>query len=198
MKTRKVVTMLAVAAALMTGMSAGAQSLGGLLKKAKNGVEKLAGNAQPQDSVAANVVVVATGASVANPIEQYMTVEPVGLFPAAQDENCGNLYMVLQVTNYTEKPSATFGSSIRNQKMLAVDGAGTVYNINSSGAFRYDTPQDVTVRIELSEPDLQFVNVSKTLTVMPVVKLGINIDAARQGNLTFRDVPIYRDVESAQ
>lgn len=197
MKTRKVVMMLAVAAALMTGMSAGAQSLGGLLKKARNGVEKLAGNAQPQDSVA-NVVVAATGASVANPIDRYMLVETVGLFPASQDENCGNLYMVLQVTNHTEKPSATFGSSIKNQKMLAVDGAGTVYNINSSGAFRYDTPQDVTVRIELSEPDLQFVNVSKTLTVMPVVKLGINIDAARQDNLTFRDVPIYWDVENVQ
>lgn len=188
---------LAVAAALMTGMSAGAQSLGGLLKKAKNGVEKLAGNAQPQDSVA-NPAVTATGASVANPIDRYMLVEPVGLFPTSQDENSGNLYMVLQVTNYTEKPSATFGSSIKNQKMLAVDSAGTVYNINSSGAFRYDTPQDVTVRIELSEPDLQFVNVSKANTVMPVVKLGINIDAARQDNLTFKNVPIYWDVENVQ
>lgn len=128
----------------------------------------------------------------ANPIAEFMTVEPVGLYEVGDDGQPGNLYLVLKVTNHTEKQSATFGSSIKNQKMLAVDAAGNVYGVDTSGAFRHDTPQDVPVKVELIEQGLQFMCVPQDLTTMSVVKIGINIDANRQGNLTFKNVPIIR------
>lgn len=167
-----------------------AQSLGGLLKKAKNTIEKL-GNADKPAKKTDNANPLGGGAS--NPIAQFVTIEPIGLYGVSVSEKTGNLYLVLKVTNMTEKSSMLLGSSIQNQKMLAVDHSGKVYNIDSSGAFRYDTPQDIEVKVALSEPGLQFVNVSKDLDVMKMVKVGVNVDASRQGNLTFTNVPIYWD-----
>lgn len=188
MKIRNLVSSLLLAAPLLYCPYSNAQGLGGLIRKAKNTAEKIAGSEK------SGINVVTVGEAGANPIAQFMSVEPVGLYGVSQTENTGNLYLVLRVVNKTEKSSATFGSSIKNQKMVAVDRSGQVYNIDSSGAFRYDTPQDIPVKIELKEPGLQFVNVSKALGMMDVVKIGINIDANRQGNLTFNNVPIFWDV----
>lgn len=188
MKIKRLITLLLVGAPLLCCPDADAQGLGGLIRKAKNTAEKVVGSEK------SNAIVTVDGDGVSNPIEQYMIVEPIGLYGISQTETTGDLYLVLRVINKTEKSSATFGSSIKNQKMLAVDNGGKVYNIDSSGAFRYDTPQDVPVKIELKDPGLQFVNVSKALGMMNTVKIGINIDAARQGNLTFNNVPIYWDV----
>lgn len=189
MKIKALVSLLLLAAPLLCCPDASAQGgLGGFIRKAKNATEKIAGS----EKSAVNVV--AGGQDAANPIGQFMMVEPIGLYGVSQTEHTGNLYLVLRVVNKTEKSSATFGSSIKNQKMIAVDNDGLVYNIDSSGAFRYDTPQDVPVKIELKDPGLQFVNVSKALGMMSVVKIGINIDANRQGNLTFNNVPIFWDV----
>lgn len=187
MKIKTLAASLLVAVPLLCGSGAYAQGLGGFIKKAKNTTEKIVGSDKTN-------VTVSISDGVSNPIEQYMIVEPIGLYGISQTETTGDLYLVLRVINKTEKSSATFGSSIKNQKMLAVDNGGKVYNIDSSGAFRYDTPQDVPVKIELKDSGLQFVNVSKALGMMNTVKIGINIDASRQGNLTFNNVPIYWDV----
>lgn len=169
-----------------------AQGLGGLLNKAKEKIGQVTG----QTETSADQITVSTlsgDASVLNPVAQFMDVTPIGLYGISESENSGNLYLVIRVTNKTEKPSALFGSSIKNQNMVAVDGSGKVFNINSSGAMRFDTPQDIPVKIELSSSDYQFVNVSKNTTVMPMVKVGINIDAQRQGVLTLKNLPVYWD-----
>ena len=93
-----------------------------------------------------NVAGKISGATVINPISKYIEVEPVGLYGISQTETSGNVYLVLNVLNKTDKQNALFGSSVQNQKMLAVDGK--VYNVDASGGIRYDTPQDVPVHIE--------------------------------------------------
>lgn len=167
--------------ALFAGGSANAQGVGNLLRKTKKIFEKVVG--------APNI-----STMVINPISQYIEVVPIGLFGTSYTETSGNVYLALRVLNKTEKQNALFGSSVQNQKMLAVDGAGNVYNIDGSGGIRYDTPQDVPVKVVIDNPQLQFMNVSNSLNIMPVVKIGISLDAYHQGNLTFKNLPIFWDV----
>lgn len=175
-----------------------AQKLGSLLKKGKKTLEQVIDTKPSSTADAENTKelvapIVVNGIEVINPIAESIEVVPVGLYGVTTSENFGNVYLVLNVTMKGPKESATFGSSIKNQKMIAVDGGGHVYNINSSGAFRYDTPESVPVKIVLDEPDLQFTGVSKVIAVMPIVKFGINIDAYHQDNLTLKNVPIFWD-----
>ncbi|MDE6804892.1 MAG: hypothetical protein K2J29_09695 [Muribaculaceae bacterium] len=191
--------------ALLTAPTADAQGLGGLLKKGKNALEKTAKtvdkvigttSSTQNEEESANVSAInVNGIEVVNPISSYMEVEPVGLYGVSRTETKGDTYLILKVKNKTRKENALFGSSIENKKMIATDNNGNVYNIDSSGAMRYDTPEDIMVKVVMNDPAMMFMDVNKNLTVMPVVKLGINIDAQHQGNLTFKNVPIYWDVE---
>lgn len=136
---------------------------------------------------------VAGTTSVANPLAQFIEVEPIGLFAVSESETNNNAYLVLRVLNFTEQESVLFGSGVQNKKMLAVDPFGNVLNIDASGGYRLDVPSDIPVKVVLDEPALQFMNVRQGTNVMPLVKIGINIDAKRQGNLTFKNVPVYWD-----
>ena len=178
-----------------------AQGLGGLLKKAKNVAEKgtkvadaLLGDDSKKGAGKATYVTT-NGISVFNPIVKSVFVEPVGLYGIPTSETKGNLYLVLRVTNKEDAQSLLIGSSIENKKMLASDNKGKIYNIDSSGAQRYDAPQDMTVQIVMEEPAMMFTNVSTDLEVMPMVSVGVSIDANHKGNLTFTNVPIYWNEE---
>ena len=133
------------------------------------------------------------GVSVFNPLARYINVEPVGLFAYSENEYYGKAYLVLRVTNFTEKESVFFGSGIRNKKMIAVDPVGNVLNVDASGGYRMDAPFNVTVNIVLDQEALQFEHVDRNIAIMPLVELGINIDASRQGNLKFKNVPVFWD-----
>lgn len=176
--------------ALFSGSLANAQGVVDILREVKKNVEQAARNL---NNGSANVRIMA-GNTVVNPISQYIEVKPLGLFGISHTERSGNVYLVLSVLNKTEKQNALFGSSVQNQKMLAVDNAGNVYNIDGGGGIRYDTPQDIPVKVVIDHPQLQFMNVSKSLNIMPVVKIGISLDAYRQGNLTFKNLPIFWDI----
>ncbi|MBD5357878.1 MAG: hypothetical protein HDR88_12870 [Bacteroides sp.] len=197
MRVKNISFIVVLVMALCAVGSANAQGLGGLLKKAKNAADKVTETAKSvsESEDIQNVVGKITGATVINPISKYIEVEPVGLYGISQTETSGNVYLVLNVLNKTDKQNALFGSSVQNQKMLAVDGKGKVYNVDASGGIRYDTPQDVPVKVVIDDPQLQFMNVSNTLDVMPVVKIGIALDANHQGNLTFKNLPILWDVD---
>lgn len=183
----------AAIALLAPGYICHAQSLGELRKNAKSALNKVA----DKKNNAATATLQAKGA-VANPIAEAIEVIPVGLYGVSTSENFGNVYLMLDVKMNLNKQSATFGSSIKNQKMIAVDENGKVYNIDSSGAFRYDTPEGITARIVLDNPDLMFKDVKKSVKSMKTVKLGIHIDAANQGNITISDIPIQWDVTQEQ
>ncbi|MDE6017313.1 MAG: hypothetical protein K2G85_00695 [Muribaculaceae bacterium] len=182
---------------------ANAQGLGGLLKKAKSTVEKIdktvsknsnATESQAPVSQDNNFIgIPGTEISVMNPIARYIDVVPVGLFAYSENENFGKAYLVLRVTNFTEKESVFFGSSVQNKKMLAVDPLGNVLNVDAGGGYRMDCPSDITVNVVLDQPALHFENVARNIAVMPMVKIGVNIDASRQGNLTFKNVPVFWD-----
>lgn len=186
---------------LLLPINADAQGIGGLLKKGKQTVENgkkvvdaLKGQTSNDETQAAAGIIV-NGIEVMNPISTSIEVEPVGLYGVSRTDTKGDAYLVMKVKNKTRKESALFGSSINNQKMMAADDNGNVYNIDSSGAMRYDTPEDMVVKIVMSEPAMMFMDVKKSLSVMPVVKVGVNLDATTKGNLTFKNVPIYWDVD---
>ena len=186
---------------LLLPINADAQGIGGLLKKGKQTVENgkkvvdtLKGQTSNDETQAAAGIIV-NGIEVMNPISTSIEVEPVGLYGVSRTDTKGDAYLVMKVKNKTRKESALFGSSINNQKMMATDDNGNVYNIDSSGAMRYDTPEDMVVKIVMSEPAMMFMDVKKSLSVMPVVKVGVNLDATTKGNLTFKNVPIYWDVD---
>lgn len=178
-----------------TGVSA--QGLGGLLKKGKNVAEKIL-SVQGEDkaeSVATEdtPVLLESGISVFNPIAEFIEIAPVGLYGVSKSENFGDAYLVLKVKNKLSKESASFGSSIQNKKMIAVDNGDKTYNINASGSYRYDTPQDIVVVLKLDEPNLMFTDINRNINQMQVVKFGVIIDAAHQGNVTLKNVPIFWD-----
>ena len=186
-------SLLFVMASLCIASEVGAQNLGSLLKKA---IEKL-GTSSSKKGEAPQVnnlmITRVPEISVINPLARFINVEPVGLFAYSENEYFGKAYLVLRVTNFTEKESVCFGSGIKNKKMVAVDPSGNVLNVDASGGYRLDCPTDITVNIVLDQKALQFENVARNIAFMPMVTLGINIDASRQGNLTFKNVPVFWD-----
>lgn len=193
MKRPRFIPFLFVMASLCFVPEIDAHDLGNLLKKA---IEMFGASSSKKSVTPQNNNLIKTqvpGVSVINPLARFINVVPVGLFAYSENEFFGKAYLVLQVTNFTEKESVCFGSGIQNKKMIAVDPSGNVLNVDASGGYRMDAPTDVTVNIVLDQQALQFENVARNITFMPVVKLGINIDAYRQGNLTFKNVPVFWD-----
>lgn len=180
-----------VAAIAIAGIPVQAQSLGGLLKKGKKTVEKIVGEKPAKKT---STVITESGITVQNPIAEYISIEPMGLYGVSEGENYGKLYLIIKVEMKAPAQSALFGSSIQNQKMLAVDMSGKTYGIDSSGAMRYDTPEGVTVTLRLDNPGLMFENVARSVEKMQIVKFGVGIDATRQGNITLKNVPVFWDV----
>ena len=182
---------------------ADAQGLGGLLKKGKEALEKISSatstaNSSDSDSKEKSLSNVATlafdnGMEIANPMAPYMDVTPIGLYGLSTSENYGNVYLVLRVLMKEPVNKASFGGSVNNQKMIAVDAAGKVYNTDSNGTFEFDTPEGIPVNVIINQPALMFTGVKKEMTVMPMVKFGILIDAARHDNVTLKNVPIFWD-----
>lgn len=191
MKMKKPIRiMMLVAAIAIAGVPTQAQSLGGLLKKGKKAVEKIAGETPKKQTAS---IITESGITVQNPLAEYISIEPVGLYGVANSENFGNLYLVLKVKMNAPVQSAQFGSSIQNQKMIAVDTAGKTYGIDSSGAMRYDTPEGIMVTLRLDNSSLMFENVPRSVGKMQIVKFGVGIDATRQGNITLKNVPVFWD-----
>lgn len=183
-----------------------AQGLSGLIKKGKEAVkkgEKAVGkilgseeSSSPEsESVSTESLWVSpSGIAVSNPANAFVEIEPVGLFGVSKSENYGDAYLVLKVKNKTTKDVTRFGSSVQNQKMIAVDNNGKVYNIDASGTIGYDTPEGLVIRIVLDEPALMFTDINKNVNMMQQVKFGVFSDAYHQGNVTLSNVPIYWDI----
>ena len=206
---KKVIRVLLCAALLASGTSAvNAQGLGGLLKKGKEVGEKVAkgaakvlgseqssSDAESQSEGSASQTVSASGIVISSPVSSFIEIEPVGLYGVSKSENFGDAYLVLKVKNLVPKGETLFGSSIQNQKMIAVDNNGKVYNIDASGAQAYDTPEGLTVRVVMDAPGLMFQDIRKDVDMMQQVKFGVLSDARHQGNVTLSNVPIFWDQE---
>lgn len=197
MKKKLLILAAAIVSVLIAPANAEAQNLGGLLNKGKKVVAKVTGkednSAQQVDAAATTPasVLFSNGIEMINPIAESITIEPLGLYGiSAEDSPVGDVYLVMKVTLKEPKNRTNFGSSVRNQKMLAVDAAGNVYNIPASGTEPYDTPQDVPVIVNMGKPGIMFTNVSTDLKKMDVVKVGVFIDAYHQDNITLKNVPI--------
>lgn len=197
MKSNKLLSvMVALLVAIIPSVSE-AQGLGGLLSKGKKALEKVAAKDDKADKAATDTksvsATLANGIEIINPIAEFIEVEPIGLYGVSKSENFGDAYLVLKVLMKIPKESACFGSSIKNQKMLAVDANGKVYNIDTGGCMRYDVPEGIPVVIKIDEPAMMLQDIRKDITMMPMVKFGINIDAYHQDNLTLKNVPIFWD-----
>lgn len=182
-----------------------AQSLGDLLKKGQKAVTKgkevidkmtksdtSTTTESQQEASPTPSTNLANGIEVYNPISNFIEVEPIGLYAISKSENYGDAYLVMRVTQKVPKTSILLGSSIQNQKMLAADANGRIYNIDASGANNYDVVEGIPVIIQMNEQPMMFMDVKKGLDRMSVVKVGI-IDNKNQGILTFKNVPIYWD-----
>lgn len=213
-KFLKVVLCVAV---LASGASTvNAQGLGGLLNKgkaivkkgekvAKDGKEAVgqilgsdnssSNNAASPDAMMPNVsqTISSSGIVVSNPVRSFIEIDPVGLFGVSTSEDYGDAYLVMRVKNLTPKSVTSFGSSVQNQKMIAVDNNGKVYNIDASGTYSYDTPEGLMIRIILNEPGLMFPHIKKNVNMMQQVKFGVLSDAQHQGNVVLSNVPIFWD-----
>lgn len=196
-----------------------AQNLGSILKKGesavkkgkkaakegKEAVEKIGSkksrkekpssdktDANPSES-SVNKTVSSSGIVISNPVSSFIEIEPIGLYGVSKSENFGDAYLVLKVKNLVPKEVTRFGSSVQNQKMIAVDTNGKVYNIDSSGHYGYDTPEGIMVQVVLNEPGLMFTDIRKDVNKMQQVKFGVFSDAQHQGNVTLENVPIFWD-----
>lgn len=195
------ILIVAVATAFMP-FGSRAQGLGDLLKKGKQTIEKVAGKAKEKIVGTDNTVqenaknltsTFDNGIEMVNPMAEYIDVTPIGLYGYSTSENYGSAYLVLKVMMKEPENQASFGGSINNEKMIAVDANGKVYNTDANGTFRFDTPEGIPVNVIINQPPLTFTGIKKEIQVMPMVKFGILIDARRKGNLTLKNVPIYWD-----
>ena len=195
MKFLKVILSLMLLASATTAVEA--QGLGGLLKKGKEAVGKILGSEEPDTKTAtettASTLVTSSGIGISNPVNSFVEIEPVGLYGVSTSENFGDAYLVLKVKNMTTKDRTSFGSSVQNQKMIAVDNKGKVYNIDASGTIGYDTPEGLMIQVVLDEPALRFTDIKKDVNMMQQVKFGVIQDAYHQGNVTLSNVPIFWD-----
>lgn len=198
-KMRKNLFVLALVAviAALNPFSAEAQGLGGLLKKGKQALEKVSNTTTDNSNQKNTAKAVATkfenGIEMINPMAEYIDVTPVGLYGITTSENYGDAYLVLKVMMKEPASKASFGGSINNEKMIAVDASGKVYNTDSNGTFSFDTPEGIPVSVVMNQPAIMFTGIKKGTEVMPMVKFGILIDAYHKGNLTLKNVPIFWD-----
>lgn len=198
-KMRKNLFVLALVAviAALNPFSAEAQGLGGLLKKGKQALEKVSNTTTDNSNQKNTAKAVATkfenGIEMINPMAEYIDVTPVGLYGITTSENYGDAYLVLKVMMKEPASKASFGGSINNEKMIAVDASGKVYNTDSNGTFSFDTPEGIPVSVVMNQPAIMFTEIKKSTEVMPMVKFGILIDAYHKGNLTLKNVPIFWD-----
>lgn len=188
--------------AITSAPSANAQNLGGIFNKAKKAVEKVDKVLNPEadksktgkDAAApeAKAVLSANGISMTNPLSEFLQVEPVGLVGVPQSEKWGTAYLVLKVKNLLPDVADTlFGSSTDpKDKMIASDGNGTIFQVDAGGGYRFDTPADILVKVDLAQSGLQFMNVPRTLDMMEMVRVNVVMNAYHRGNLTLKNVPI--------
>lgn len=197
-KMRKNLIVMALVAVMsaVNPISVAAQGLGGLLKKGKEALEKVANTPVASDSKEekqskGSVTKLENGIEMINPMSEYIDVTPVGLYGISTSENYGNVFLVLNVMMKEPANKAGFGG-VGNDKMVAVDSNGKLYE-GASGTLSFETPEGIPVRIVMDQPQLTFEGVKKNISVMPMVKFGILIDAYHKGMLTLKNVPILWD-----
>lgn len=199
-----------------------AQGLGGLIKKgkslvkkgekaAKDGKEVLgiilgdesssSENSSTPESMNVNPagangarVIGSSGIVIYNPLSSFIEIEPLGLYGVSKSENFGDAYLVLLVKKLIPQAITRFGNNVQNQKMIAVDYNGKIYNVDSSGQNEYDTPEGLIVRAVIDVPGLMFKDIRKDVNMMQQVKFGVFSDNQHQGNVTLNNVPIFWDV----
>lgn len=192
----KVVVCLAV---LASGTSVvNAQGLGGLINKAKAAVKKAEksssdNKAENPEETSILKTVTSSGIGISNPVSSFIEIEPIGLYGVSKSENFGDAYLVLKVKNLIPKDKTSFGSSVQNQKMIAVDPNGKVYNTDASGVYGFDTPEGLIIQVIMDQPGLMFTDIRKDINMMQQVKFGVIQDAYHQGNVTLTNVPIFWD-----
>lgn len=137
-----------------------------------------------------SVVPATPGIYVSNRLEEWIDVVPVALHARPTDNAYGNARLVLKVRMKTDKDKVAIGTDIHGHRMIAVDADGNKYDVMASGTKKYAAPRDQWVEIVLDDPDLLFRNISRRLTSMEMVKIGMKLDSSRQDNIIIRDIPI--------
>lgn len=186
----------------LSGITASAQGLSGLLNKVKKTsekVEKVLGNttvtpaAQKEPTVNGNTALTLNnGITISNPLAEVMEIVPVGLYGMSTSENFGNCYLVLKVKMLLPESKTNFGS-VGSERMMAVDTNGKTYIVDAGGSYPHETPEGIMVNVALNENGLMFEGVKKNVSTMQMVKFGVYIDFKTKGYVTLRNVPIFWD-----
>lgn len=202
MKEKMTKTLLFAVVIALSGITASAQGLGGLLNKVKKTsekVEKVLSNTTvsptAQKEQTANGTAALTlnnGITIANPLAEVIEIVPVGLYGMSTSENFGNCYLVLKVKMLLPESKTSFGS-VGSERMMAVDTNGKTYTVDAGGSYPHETPEGIMVNVTLNENDLMFEGVKKSVSEMQMVKFGVYIDYNTKGYVTLRNVPIFWD-----
>ncbi len=202
MKEKTTKTLLFAVVLALSGITASAQGLGGLLNKVKKTsekVEKVLGNttvtpaAQKEPTVNGNTALALNnGITISNPLAEVMEIVPVGLYGMSTSENFGNCYLVLKVKMLLPESKTNFGS-VGSERMMAVDTNGKTYIVDAGGSYPHETPEGIMVNVALNENGLMFEGVKKNVSTMQMVKFGVYIDFKTKGYVTLRNVPIFWD-----
>lgn len=199
MKTIKTI-LLAAAVALLPAVNADAQSLGGLLKKAQKTVEKVekiltptTTTQQPAKKASqGSAVTLANGVTMVNPLADMVDIELVGVYTNPVSENFANAYVVLKVNPLIPESKISFGSN-SEFTMVAAGESGTLYKTGGAGIYPYDVVEGMPVMITMDKKDQTFQNVKRSEEMFSVLKVGVFIDYAHKGLVTFKNVPILWD-----
>ncbi len=189
MKRNLVIALLAVFCAAGTVETAHAQ---GFLKKLGKALDKVAAK---DDKAAGKAVTQANGVVVQNPMINFFDIELVGAYGVSKSENFGDVELVLKVAAKAPITSINIGGNTNFYHSIAYDADGNTYkphyaNIGQS----YDITEGIAVRI-VHGKGFQFENVRKSVTVLPMIKLGINGKGWEDGEVTFKNVPVAWDAE---
>lgn len=167
---------LSMCMALMVAgtMQTNAQGIGGLWRKAKKAVDKVAGvvgtatQASPGgESLAGNGtdVAIAGGGTIRNPIPNIIDVQLVGAYGRSTSANYGTVSLVFKVKMIANKNSISFGVNSELPGLMIDQDGNTYKTKESAGWYPYDVTEGVYMNVALKD-NTSFVDVKKTATTI--------------------------------
>ena len=176
-----------------------AQGLGGLLKKAKKGLEAVTGQKQATTQTSSlktkgTETPIEGGGTIINPLPGIVDIQLVGAYGKTISENYGEVRLGFKVKMIANLTTMRFGCNV-NLPALMVDQDGNTYKSReSAGWYNYDVTEGVWMNMPLKET-AAFVDVKKSATTIQRLQYGVSTSYQDSGLIILKNVPIQWDVE---
>lgn len=177
-----------------------AQGLGGLLKKAKKGVEKVAGTtlqpatATPSLTAKGTATPIEGGGTISNPLPGIADIQLVGAYGKTTSTNYGEVSLVFKVKMIANLTAIRFGCNATNPALMIDQDGNTYKTREAAGWYPYDVSEGVYMKIPLKET-ATFIDVKRTAKTIQQLQYGVSTSYNDTGLIILKDVPIQWDVE---